>query len=127
VTFKVNVDVPCRADPVLLRQVFSNLIGNAVKYTRGRSDAHVDIEARQEGDAIVFSVRDNGIGFDPAQAAKLFTVFQRLHAEPQYEGSGVGLATVKRIVDRHGGRVWADSRKGDGATFYFSLPAEPSE
>jgi signal transduction histidine kinase len=107
--------------------VFSNLIGNAVKYTRGRSDAHVDIEARQEGDAIVFSVRDNGIGFDPAQAAKLFTVFQRLHAEPQYEGSGVGLATVKRIVDRHGGRVWADSRKGDGATFYFSLPAEPSE
>ncbi|MBC8096955.1 MAG: hypothetical protein H7Y43_14200 [Akkermansiaceae bacterium] len=112
-------------DPTLLRQVFANLIANALKFTRGREPAVIEIGARADsnppGEQVIF-VRDNGAGFDSSQAEKLFGVFQRLHTLREFEGTGIGLATVRRIVTRHGGRVWAEAIRGRGATFYFSLP-----
>jgi len=109
------------ADPALLRQVMLNLIGNAFKFTTKRDDASVEIGATQEGGATVYYVHDNGAGFDPGHAGKLFGVFQRLHQETEFPGTGVGLAIVKRIVERHGGRVWAEASPGKGATFRFTL------
>ncbi len=112
-----------RADAALFRQVWANLIGNAVKYTRQREVAQIEIACRRDrADGQVFSVRDNGAGFDMKYAHKLFGVFQRLHAAAEFEGTGIGLANVQRIVQRHQGRVWAEGRVGEGATFYFSLP-----
>ncbi|HVZ74914.1 MAG TPA: ATP-binding protein [Polyangia bacterium] len=107
----------------LLRQVWANLLENAVKYSRQKSVAIVEVGGRREGDEVCYTVTDHGAGFDPAQVDKLFGVFQRLHSDKEFEGTGVGLALVKRIVTRHGGRVWADGRPGDGATFGFGLPA----
>jgi PAS domain S-box-containing protein len=112
---------PCNADPGLLRQVFVNLIGNAVKYTRRQPQPHIEIATRDEAGSTVFSVRDNGAGFDMRQADKLFAPFQRLHAASEFEGSGVGLAIVERIVRRHGGRVWAEGTRDVGASFHFTL------
>ncbi len=112
-----------RADAALLRQVFSNLILNAIKYTRPRDPAKIEIGAREEKGEVVISIRDNGLGFDPAYADKLFGVFQRLHSESEFEGTGIGLANVRRIITRHGGRTWAEAQLDAGATFYFSLPA----
>jgi PAS domain S-box-containing protein len=112
-----------RGDTSLLRQVWANLLGNAVKYSRAASSPQVDVSAEQRGSMIEYRVRDNGVGFDMAYAGKLFGVFQRLHKAEEFEGTGVGLATVQRIVHRHGGRVWAESQVGQGATFYFTLPA----
>lgn len=109
-----------RGDPELLRQVFANLIGNAVKFTAGSPHPQVQISARTGDGQTVFEVRDNGIGFEPAAAPRLFKPFQRLH-DHGYEGFGVGLSIVKRIIDRHGGRVWAEGRPGQGASFYFTL------
>jgi signal transduction histidine kinase len=110
------------ADPVLLRQVFANLLSNAIKFTRLVSRPVIEVGNRaEEGEIIVF-VRDNGAGFDPRFADKLFGVFQRLHRQDEFEGTGIGLATVQRIVHKHGGRVWAKSQVNQGATFYFSLP-----
>jgi light-regulated signal transduction histidine kinase (bacteriophytochrome) len=112
-----------RGDYALLRQVFVNLISNALKYSRPRDPAEIEIcMAEHKGDEVIFSVRDNGVGFDSNHADKLFGVFQRLHREPEFEGTGIGLANVRRIVTRHGGRVWADGTPGVGAVFYFSLP-----
>jgi len=112
-----------QGDTVLLHQVLSNLLQNAVKYTRGRSTAVIAVRAyRQEAEWIV-EVRDNGVGFDPRYAGKLFGVFQRLHPEHEFEGIGVGLANVQRIVKRHGGRIWASAVLEEGATFSFTLPA----
>lgn len=124
VAFEVGALPTVQADRALLKQVMLNLLGNAVKYTRNEDRAVVTIGTVGEvnGEVTVF-VRDNGAGFDPRFAGKLFGVFQRLHSSADFEGNGVGLATVKRIVQRHGGRVWAEGRPGDGATFYFSLPA----
>jgi light-regulated signal transduction histidine kinase (bacteriophytochrome) len=99
-----------------------NLVDNAVKYTRSKPDASIDIACRAEGDTCIFSVRDNGVGFDMKYAGKLFGVFQRLHRMEDYEGTGIGLANVRRIVERHGGRAWAEGQEGLGATFSFSLP-----
>jgi light-regulated signal transduction histidine kinase (bacteriophytochrome) len=111
-----------QADPALLRQVFLNLLSNALKYTRNRSSAIIEIGTIPSVDAedILF-VRDNGVGFDMKYANKLFGIFQRLHRNEDFEGIGIGLANVQRIVNRHGGRIWADAVVDSGATFYFSL------
>jgi signal transduction histidine kinase len=108
-------------DPRLLRVALENLLANAWKFTMGRADSCIDVGWTQEGSAAVFFVRDNGAGFDPTYADKLFTPFQRLHASSEFPGTGIGLATVQRIVSRHGGRVRAEGRPGRGACFYFTL------
>jgi signal transduction histidine kinase len=110
------------ADRAMLKQVWLNLIGNAFKYSAKRPDARVEIGAREEAGEVVYWVRDNGVGFDMRYAAKLYGVFQRLHRAEEFPGTGVGLAIVQRVVTRHGGRVWAESKLGEGACFYFSLP-----
>ena len=109
-------------DVNLMRQVWANLLANAVKYTRPRTQGNIVISAVTQDDEVIFSVADNGVGFDPAYADRLFGVFQRLHSEKQFEGTGVGLANVRRIIQRHAGRTWADAKPNEGATFYFSLP-----
>lgn len=113
---------PCQGDPILLQQVWVNLLSNALKFTRGKNPASVEIGATETGDEIIYFVKDNGAGFDMRYANKLFGVFQRLHRAEEFEGTGVGLAIVQRIVRRHGGRAWAKSAPGKGATFYFALP-----
>jgi signal transduction histidine kinase len=112
-----------RGDLALLRQVLTNLIGNAFKFTRHRPDAKIEIGARRDGTELVYYVRDNGAGFDMRYAHNLFGVFQRLHATEEFEGTGVGLALVQRIVQRHGGRVWGEGRVNEGATFSFTVGA----
>jgi PAS domain S-box-containing protein len=109
------------ADPALLRQVWANLIGNAIKFASIKERAHIEIKADVQGETVVYSVRDNGAGFDMRYVHKLFGVFQRLHRAEEFEGTGVGLAIVQRIVHRHGGRVWAEGEEGVGAAFYFTL------
>jgi light-regulated signal transduction histidine kinase (bacteriophytochrome) len=110
-------------DQGLIKQVFANLISNAVKYTRQRDLAMVEIGQTTIGGESVIFVRDNGAGFDMKNADKLFGAFQRLHRQEEFEGTGVGLATVRRIVQRHGGRIWAEAEMGKGATFYLTLEA----
>jgi len=114
-------DTQTTGDPKLLAIVFDNLCGNAWKFTSKRTAPRIEIGAEPAAAGRVFYVRDNGVGFDPKYTNKLFGVFQRLHAEADFPGTGIGLATVQRIVERHGGRVWAEGKVGDGATFYFTL------
>jgi light-regulated signal transduction histidine kinase (bacteriophytochrome) len=109
------------SDPVLMKQVFANLLSNAIKYTRPRQQARIEIGQRWIDHQNVIYVRDNGVGFSMKYADKLFGVFQRLHRADEFEGTGVGLATVDRVVRKHGGRIWAESEVDKGATFYFTL------
>lgn len=126
IDWRVGALPEAACDPALLRLVFVNLLGNAVKFTRPRSQAVIELGAERKDGSVVVFVRDNGVGFDPSSAEKLFVAFQRLHSQKEFEGTGVGLANVERIVRRHGGRAWAQGDKGVGATFYFSLPDEDS-
>lgn len=112
---------PANGDSALLQVVYTNLLGNAVKYSRHRSEAVIEIGSLMQDEELVYFVRDNGAGFDMQFADKLFGVFQRLHRDDEFEGTGIGLATVKRIVEKHGGRIWAEAAVDQGATFYFSL------
>jgi PAS domain S-box-containing protein len=123
ITWNIPALPPVQADPALLRIVLSNLLSNAVKFTGSREEAKIEIGnvPSQNGEEIIF-IRDNGVGFATAQAGKLFGVFQRLDTSIKFDGLGIGLANVRRIIDRHGGRTWAEGVPGVGATFYFSLP-----
>jgi len=119
----VIADFPTwQVDPGLMQQVFVNLISNAIKFTRQREKARVEIGYRMDGTTLVCFVKDNGVGFNIKYMNKLFGVFQRLHTADQFEGTGVGLSIVRRIIERHGGKVWVDGQQDQGAVFYFSLP-----
>jgi PAS domain S-box-containing protein len=118
---------PAFGDEAMICVVLINLLANAAKYTRPRQEAAIGISGRVEGDEVIYSVTDNGVGFDMAYKDKLFGVFQRLHTTAEFEGTGIGLALVQRIVQRHGGRVWAEGKVNEGATFYFTLPCRKNE
>jgi signal transduction histidine kinase len=121
VEVRVHKIADCVGDPTLLRQVFVNLLSNAFKFTRGKENALVEVGCREQDAETIYFVRDNGAGFDMQYADKLFGVFQRLHSGTEFEGSGVGLSIVQRIIERHGGRIWAEAEVGKGAAFYFTL------
>jgi PAS domain S-box-containing protein len=114
-----------KGDSALLRQVVENLVSNAIKYSRVREVSRIEVGARVEKGDHVISVKDNGVGFDMRYVDKLFQVFQRLHSDKEFEGTGVGLAIVQRIISRHGGRIWAEAEPGKGATFFFTVPKNP--
>ncbi|MEW6353352.1 MAG: ATP-binding protein [Pseudomonadota bacterium] len=127
ITWEIS-DLPAvEGDAALLRLVLQNLISNAVKYTCRRDQARIGVRCDEEKDFYVFAVSDNGVGFDMQYSNKLFGVFQRLHSETEFEGTGIGLANVRRIIERHGGRAWAQGAVDGGATFYFSLPRVKNE
>lgn len=117
---------PARCDPAMMRQVFINFLSNAVKFSALAAKPLVEVGGERRGEENVYWVRDNGVGFDMRYSAKLFGVFQRLHRFDEFEGTGVGLAIVKRVITRHGGRVWAESSPGAGASFFFTLPSSPA-
>lgn len=123
IVWNVGALPPAYVDPTMLRLIFQNLIENAVKFSREREPAVIEIGYAEDVEGGAYFVRDNGAGFDMAYAGKLFGVFQRLHRVEEFEGTGIGLANVKRIVERHNGKVWAEGKVGAGATFYFSLPS----
>jgi PAS domain S-box-containing protein len=128
ITWKIAKLSSAECDPVLLKQVFQNLLANALKFTRTRECAVIEVSQRQENGQMVIAIRDNGVGFNMKYCDKLFGVFQRLHRAEEFEGTGIGLATVLRIIHKHGGRVWAEAEPDKGATFYFTLGSvQPTE
>jgi signal transduction histidine kinase len=125
IDFLVHELPAAMADATLINEVWSNLLSNAVKYTTGKQKALIEIGAQEGEKELIYYVKDNGAGFDMEYYNKLFGVFQRLHSAKEFEGTGVGLASVQRIVNRHGGKVWAEGKVDEGAIFYFSLPYSP--
>jgi PAS domain S-box-containing protein len=121
-TIEIKPLPPVRGDPAMMRRVWSNLFDNAIKFTKPKEAAAIEAGARTEGDEVVYYVKDNGVGFDMAYVDKLFGVFQRLHGVDEFPGTGIGLAIIKRIVARQGGRVWAEGKVNEGATFHFAFP-----
>ncbi|ABB31117.1 response regulator receiver sensor signal transduction histidine kinase [Geobacter metallireducens RCH3] len=121
VTIRITDGITVRGDRRLLRSVVENLLSNAWKYTARREQAEIEFGVMKQGEKPVYFVRDNGAGFDMRYAGQLFTPFQRMHRSEEFEGNGIGLATVQRIVHRHGGRIWAEAEEGKGATFFFTL------
>jgi signal transduction histidine kinase len=121
VDFRIEPDLVVDGDPRLLHAVLENLMSNAYKFTGKREQAIISVGSTMEGGRRAYFVKDNGAGFDSTQAARMFTAFQRLHSNSEFEGTGIGLSTVKRIIERHGGAIWADGQVGEGATFYFTL------
>jgi signal transduction histidine kinase len=125
IEFRVKALPMIKGDRSMIRQVWQNLLSNAVKYTRGKPKAVIEVGSYAKDGENVFYVKDNGAGFDMEYRHKLFQVFQRLHSRDRFEGTGVGLAIVQRVLSRHGGHVWAEGKEGEGATFYFAVPTEP--
>jgi signal transduction histidine kinase len=123
VEFRIGDLGECECDASLIEQVLINLLSNALKFTRRRDPAIIQVDCRRNDDVTIYSVRDNGVGFSMDGAEKLFGAFERLHAASEYEGTGVGLSIVQRIIERHGGRIWAESEPGKGAAFHFTLAA----
>jgi light-regulated signal transduction histidine kinase (bacteriophytochrome) len=121
-SFTIGAIPDAEGDPTLLRLVWGNLLSNAVKYSGRSARRSIVVDAEGDEAETRYRVTDSGVGFDMAYADKLFNVFQRLHSNQEYEGAGVGLAIIKRIIERHGGRVGAEGRLGEGSTFWFSLP-----
>ena len=122
--FKIGNIPPATGDRALMRQVFVNLLSNAKKYTSIKQEPVIEVGGSTQNGNQIYYVKDNGAGFDMKYANKLFGVFQRLHGPEEFEGTGVGLAIVQRIINRHGGEVWAEGKVNEGATFYFTLPRE---
>jgi signal transduction histidine kinase len=122
VEFIINDLSPAQGDSLSIKQVWANLISNAVKYSKQRERPVIEIGSKVNGNVIDYYIKDNGVGFDMSYAIKLFRVFERLHSDEEFEGAGVGLAIVHRIISKHGGRVWAEGKVNEGASFYFSLP-----
>jgi light-regulated signal transduction histidine kinase (bacteriophytochrome) len=120
--FNIKPLPPASGDNGMIRQVFFNLLYNAIKFTKPKETAIIEIGGCVEGFENIYYVKDNGVGFDMQYADKLFGAFQRLHSEKEFEGTGIGLAIVQRIINRHGGRVWAEGKVNEGATFYFTIP-----
>ena len=123
----IAAELHAQGDAILLRVVLMNLLSNAWKYTARRSGARIELGLDATHRRQAFFVQDNGAGFDMAHVGKLFGAFQRLHSPADYPGNGIGLATVARIIHRHGGEVWAEGRAGEGATFHFTLPLNPAK
>jgi light-regulated signal transduction histidine kinase (bacteriophytochrome) len=113
---------PARGDHAMIRQVFVNLLSNAIKFTKLKETAVIEIGGRVEEGRNIYYVKDNGVGFDVQEAKKLFNAFQRLHSTEEFEGTGIGLAIVHRIIQRHNGQVWAEGKINEGAIFFFTLP-----
>jgi len=122
VRFEIKEILPARGQQVLIKQVWVNLISNAIKYSHHQEETIIEIGSYKEDFKIIYYVKDNGVGFDMQYYDKLFGVFQRLHSQDEFEGTGIGLAIVQKIINHHTGKVWATSKINEGSCFYFSLP-----
>jgi PAS domain S-box-containing protein len=127
IQFELGTLPKARVDKAMMRQVFMNFFHNAIKFTRQRDNARIDVSCEKKGNENIYRIKDNGVGFDMNYVHKIFSVFQRLHTQEEFEGTGVGLALVEKVIKKHGGKVWAESKVNEGAIFYFSLPENIKE